>query len=340
MPKLTITEIAKLSNVSPSAVSIVLNNKKGVSDETRRRITEIIEKYQYTPNPNSRRLIFNKTNNISILFRRNISPLEHFFYSEVSTAILHECESLGYNLLFTSVRIENDTVILPNVIKSYDVDGIIFYGDMDYLIINSIKKFDIPYIVVDSHLSNDDTISVSADYAEATYTAVKHLIDLGHTKISYIGNNLLSQYSSQTFSGFKKAVNEKNIIIPLNWIQIDAHDEKTANKCMENILLSSSQMPSAVFCCADIYAIGAIKYIKELGLKIPDDISVVSVDDIILSQYIEPPLTTVKIDKVEMGRLAMNLLIKKIEKETVESLILKSDNLVIRKSTRKLTDKL
>lgn len=335
MPKLTITEIAKLAKVSPSAVSIVLNNKKGVSEETRATVTAIIEKYQYTPNPNSRRLVFNKTNNIAVLFKKNISPLEHFFYSEVNNAILHECEILGYNLLFASVRIENDNVILPNVIKSYDVDGIIFYGDMDSIIINSIKKFDIPFIIVDSHLSSSDTISVSADYKEATYTAVKHLISLGHTDIAYIGNNSIPQYSTQTFSGFKKAVEEKKIPIPLNWIQIDAQDEKSANACMGKILSSNPHIPTAVFCCADIYAIGAIKCIKELGFKIPDDISVVSIDDIILSQYIEPPLTTVKIDKVEMGRLAMNLLIKIIEKETVESIILKSNNLIIRNSTKK-----
>jgi DNA-binding LacI/PurR family transcriptional regulator len=105
---------------------------------------------------------------------------------------------------------------------------------------------------------------------------------------------------------------------------------------MKNILSSNSNIPTAVFCCADIYAIGAIKCIKESGFKIPDDISVVSIDDIILAQYIEPPLTTVKIDKVEMGRLAMNLLIKIIEKESVESIILKSNQLIVRNTTKAL----
>ena len=333
MPRLTITEIAKLAKVSPAAVSIVLNNKKGVSDETRQKITEIVERLQYTPNPNSRRLILNKTNNIAVLFKKNISPLEHFFHSEVNNAILHECEALGYNLLFTSARVENDNVILSNVIKAYDVDGIIFYGDMDSLIINSIKKYEIPYIIVDSHAPNSDSISVSADYEEATHTSVTHLLDLGHTDIAYIGNNSLQNYSLQTFSGFKKCMEEKGISIPMNWVQIDANDELSAYNCMKNILVHPKK-PTAVFCCADIYAIGAMKCIREMGFKVPEDISVASVDDIILSQYVEPPLTTVKIDKVEMGRIAMHLLIKKIEKEQVESLVLKSDSLVIRSSTR------
>jgi DNA-binding LacI/PurR family transcriptional regulator len=335
MPRLTITEIAKMAEVSPAAVSIVLNNKKGVSDETRRKVTEIVERLQYTPNPNSRRLLLNKTNNIAVLFKKNISPLEHFFHSEINNAILHECEALGYNLLFTSASVENDNVILSNVIKAYDVDGIIFYGDMDSLVINSIKKYEIPYIIVDSHSPNTDSISVSADYEEATRTAVKHLIELGHTDIAYIGNNSLQHYSVQTFNGFKKCMEEKCISIPMNWVQIDAHDEASSYDCMKNIL-TGNKIPTAVFCCADIYAIGAVKCIKENGFKIPDDISVASVDDIILSQYIEPPLTTVKIDKVEMAKIAMHLLIKKIEKENVESLVLKSDNLIIRSSTKPL----
>lgn len=336
MPKLTITEIAKLANVSPAAVSIVLNNKKGVSDETRKKISEIVEKLQYTPNPNSRRLLFNKTNNIAVLFKRNISPLEHIFHSELNRVILHECESLGYNLLFTSAAIENDKVILPNVIKSYDVDGIIFYGDVDILILNSIKKFNIPYITVDSHIISPDILSVYADYSQAAYTATCYLISQGHIDIAFIGNSLLAQYNAQIFTGFKRAIEEARISIPMNWIQFDANDEATSFNSMESILLYGKH-PTAVFCSADIYAIGAMKAIKAHNLKIPDNISIIGIDDIILSQYIEPSLTTVKIDKEEMGRIAIDILIKKIEKINVRSQSVSSNNLIIRSSVKKIT---
>lgn len=336
MPKLTITEIAKIANVSPSAVSIVLNNRKGVSEETRKKVSEIVENLQYTPNPNSRRLLFNKTNNIAVLFKRNISPLEHLFHSELNRIILHECESLGYNLLFTSTTIENDTVILPNVIKSYDADGIIFYGDIDAQIISSIKKFDIPYIIVDSHIVVPDILSVYADYSEAAYTATCYLINQGHSEIAFIGNNFLAQYNAQIFAGFKKAVENSKISIPMNWIQLDANDEASSFNCMENILLYDKH-PTAVFCSADVYAIGAMKAIKTYNFKIPDDISIIGVDDIILSRYIEPSLTTVKIDKEEMGRIAIDLLIKRIDKISVKSQAVSSDNLIIRSSVKKIT---
>lgn len=338
MAKLTIKEIAKIAGVSPSAVSIVLNNRSGVSEETRQKVLEIVEKLQYTPNPSSRRLLFNKTNNIAVLFEKNASPLEHFFHSELNRVILHECESLGYNLIFTSITIKGENVLLPNVIKSYDADGVIFYGDVDPIIINSIKRFNIPFIIVDSHSVNPEILSVSADYAEASYTATKHLIDLGHRDIAYIGSSFSPHFSSQTFSGFKKVIEENKISLPINWIQIDANDEESAYNCMKNIL-SYDKLPTAVFCSADIYAINAMKCIKEHGLKIPDDISVVGIDDIILSRYVDPPLTTVKIDKEQMGKIAIDLLIKKIEKADVTNKSVLSNKLVIRSSTREYSSK-
>lgn len=335
MPKLTIKEIAKIARVSPSAVSIVLNNRPGVSDETRQKISEIVEKLQYTPNPNSRRLLFNKTNNIAVLLKKDISPFENLFFSELNMVIVHECECLGYNLIFTSVTADRNNIILPNVIKSYDVDGVIFYGDMDPLVINGIKKFDIPYIVVDAHFTASYFLSVYADYMEAAYTATNYLINLGHRKIAYIGNNFLANYNTQTFSGFKRAIEEHKIEIPINWIQFNSYDEEAAYQCMKSILTYEA-LPSAVFCSADIYAIGAMKCIKKHGLKIPDDISIIGIDDIILSRYVEPPLTTVKIDKEEMGKIAVNLLIKKIENkdQSIENQSVSSNNLIIRDSTK------
>jgi LacI family transcriptional regulator len=332
MSKLTIKEIAKIAGVSPSAVSIVINNKKGVSESTRKKVSEIIEKLQYAPNPNSRRLLLKKTNNIAILFEKDLSPMEHLFYSELNRVILHECETLGYNLIFTSITVEEGNVVLPNVIKAYDVDGIILYGDVDKVVLNGLKKFDIPYIVVDNHLADPDTLSISADYEKAAYTATRHLISLGHKDIAYLGNSSLPNFNLQTFSGFKRALEECRIILPISWIQMSASSEDSAYDCMEAIL-AYDQFPSAVFCSADIYAIGAMRSIKSHGLKIPSDISIVAIDDIILSRYVDPPLTTVRIDKVEMGKMAMGMLVKKMEKKYAESRTVKSDQLIIRGST-------
>lgn len=332
MSKLTIKEIAKIAGVSPSAVSIVINGKKGVGEDTRKKVSAIIQNLQYTPNPNSRRLLFNKTNNIAILFMKNISPMEHFFYSELNREILYQCEALGYNLIFTSIAVEKDDAIFPNVIKSYDVDGIMMYGDVNELVLNGIKKFEIPYIIIDDHLADPKELSIRADYEKAAYTAVRHLIASGHRDIAYLGSSELTRFNIQTFSGFKKATEESRISIPISWIQMDAGNEDLAFMRTEEILMGED-IPSAVFCAADIYAIGAMKAIKRKGSRIPEDISVIGIDDIILSRYVEPALTTVRIDKAEMGRLATEMLIRKIEKKETENITITSDDLIIREST-------
>lgn len=333
MAKMTIKEVAQLANVSISAVSFVLNNKKGVSPETREKVQNIIKQVGYTPNPNSRRLIFNKTNNIVVLFKKSIAPLENYFYTEINNVILHECETRGYNLIFASMDIINNEIEFPNVIKSYDVDGIIFYGDVDILVLNGLEKYAIPYIVIDSHTPDAQFLSVTADYGAAAYTAMNHLVELGHRNIAYICNSLFTNLSAQTFTGYKKAIEEHDLTTNMQWIQIDANDEGSAYHCMKNIL-ASHPLPTAVFCSSDIYAIAAIRCIKECGLKVPEDISVISIDDIIISRYTDPMLTTVKIDKIQMGRIAMDLLIKKIQEEPVKSCMLETGKLILRNSTK------
>jgi len=335
MAKMTIKEVARLANVSISAVSFVLNNKKGVSQETREKVQQIIEQVGYTPNPNSRRLIFNKTNNIVVLFKKNIATLENYFYTEINNVILHECETRGYNLIFASMEILNNEIEFPNVIKSYDVDGIIFYGDIDPLVQNGLTKYAIPYIVVDSHTPDAKMLTVTADYASAAYIAMIHLIKLGHRSIAYICNSLFTNLSAQTFNGYKKAIEEYNLATNMQWIQLDAQDEDSAYHCMKNIL-GSHPLPTAVFCSSDIYAIAAMRCIKESGLKVPDDISIISIDDIIISRYTDPMLTTVKIDKVQMAHIAMDLLIKKIQEEPVKSVAMESGSLIIRNSTKSI----
>jgi LacI family transcriptional regulator len=337
MEKLTIKDIAKLAGVSPSSVSIVINGKKGVSDKTRAKVLGIIEKMQYTPNPSSRRLVLNKTNNIAVLFNKDTHPLNHLFHSELNSIIVSECESRGYNLVFTSAAINNDIVQLPNVIRSHDVDGVIFYGDPDPLIENALKQHELPYISVDSHLTSEDKLSVRADYETAAYVAVKYLVELGHTKIAFIGNHALQYHYAQTFSGFTKVLDEQDIKIPVNWIQFRAYNEEAATMCMDEILHGSLK-PTAVFCSADIYAIGAMKSIKKHNLKIPQDISIIGIDDILLCQYVSPTLTTIKIDKHKMGKVAVDLIIDRIENHNTESRVLVASTLVVRESTPALSN--
>jgi DNA-binding LacI/PurR family transcriptional regulator len=336
LKRLTIKDIAKMAGVSPSAVSLVMNNKEGVGDETRRTVNEIIERMEFKPNLNSRRLAFRKSFNINLVIRQNSSPFSDLFYFEVARGVLECSKRFSYNVVFTDIPVIDNIYSLPDAILMNDSDGIIFLQDTPRTILMEIEKARIPYVVIDAHTVDDTYTSVNVDCELSAYIATRHLIDNGHEAIAFIGSSYLPEYYIQAFTGYKRAMKNVNIPIPSNWIQIDARDEITAFECMNKILEGASR-PTAVFCAGDIFAVGAVNAVKAYGLFVPQDISFVGIDDIILSRYIEPPLTTVTIDKVKMGTVAMELLVKKIKGESVRSIVVESDNLVIRKSVAKIS---
>jgi len=335
MEKVTIREIARIAEVSPTAVSFVINDKPGVSEQTRKRVKEVIRMMNFTPSVNSRRLFFKKSYNISIVIRQTSSPFDNLFYFEIARGLLTRSKNYGYNIVFTDVSIENGRIMLPDIIMQNDTDGIIFLQDTETAILKEIDKENIPYVVVDAHSTPEGITVVAADYELSSYTAVMHLITNGHRDIAFIGSSFIPEFHMQAFGGYKRALDEINASIPSSWIQTNAVDEVTSYNCMEKII-KSGHIPTAVFCSGDIFAIGAMKCIKDRGLGVPKDVSFTSIDDILLSRYFETKLTTIRIDMPAMGEIAMDLIIKKINGEPAESMIVESDNLVIRDSVRKI----
>ncbi len=336
MKKLTIREIAKMAGVSPSAVSFVLNNKEGVSLKTREKIKEVIRRTNFTPDMNSRRLFFKKSFNITMATKQTSSPFSNLFYFEAAKGVLEKSKEFNYNVVFTEV---GDSPkwwqSLLSSINSNDTDGIIFFQDTDFALLKEIERLNVPYVVLDCHSKEKKFTYVNADSELASYVATSYLTQNGHKKIAFIGSCYLPEYYLQTFNGFKSAIDKLNTELPSAWIQNTATDEKDAYLCMQKIL-DSKALPTAVFCAGDIYAIGAIKCAKANGYKVPEDISFIGIDDILLSGYIEPALTTVRIEPVKMGALAMQLLMQKIGGEHPLGITVESDKLIIRDSVRQL----
>jgi LacI family transcriptional regulator len=310
---LTIKDIAELANVSASAVSFALNNKKGISAETRQRILKIVEENEYIPNQQARRLLTKRTNNIGILHEREHSPLSHWFLHEILSPAAKQCEELGFNLLFSPANGDRDNLI-PEIVRNREVDGIIILGETDPLVIEKLRETEFPLVLVDEHLRTPDVFAVEADYAQGALTAVDYLVTRGHRKIGYIGDSADSFYGSQTYRGYLNALEEARIKPEKGLIFHDARDgdEETALRCMERLL---SKTPTAVFCAADIYAIGAVKAIRKAGMTVPGDISVIGMDNLVLGKYVDPELTTIDFRKEEMGREAVNILIKLTQDE-------------------------
>lgn len=335
MSRITIREIAKMAGVSPAAVSFVINDRPGVSEETRVKVRSIIERTGFTPNMNSRRLVYKRSFNIALVMNNERTPFEDLFYVSITRGLLRKSKEYGYNIVFTEMDVVNNEVHMPELIRSHDTDGIIFLQGSDMGVLRATDRLDIPYVVVDAHEKDVPYTGIYVDYELSAYTSTSYLIQNGHRQIAFISKGSIPLFYIQTFKGFCRALDNHGISIPPDWIQITANDEASAYECMKSIM-NGKKLPTAVFCSIDSFAIGGMRCVRDMGYSVPDDISFTGIDNIFLSEYFKPGLTTINIDKEQLGELAMDMIVKKIEGENVESVWVTSDELIIRDSVKKL----
>lgn len=331
--KLTIKEIAEMAGVSPTAVSFVINDKKGVSDDTRKKILKIIEETNFMPNENSRRLFFKRSFMIGIIYSNITSPFENVYFMELARGIISRGRELGYNVLFWE-KDENENKI-PEIIARNDIDGIIFLQDADLKLISELNQMDIPFVIADAIEAEKEVSVVKTDYYTATYRAMQYLIEMGHNDIALVSRESNPGYYLQCFSAYKDVLEEHKMPMNFSWVQGGATNEETAYFCAEKIM-STDNKPDAIFCSADIYAIGVIKYMKDIGIKVPEQVSVMAVDNILISSYIDPGITSVDIDKNGIGVAAMDMIYKKINGEKIENSIFEPGEVIVRDSVLKI----
>lgn len=337
MNKITIRDIAKMANVSISAVSIVLNERPGVSPETRQKIKQIVENTGFVQNPNSRKLLFDKTGNIAVLFPSDMSNLENMFYLQLNNALLPECSSNNYNLLYCTYNLQSDK-ILPNTILKKDADGIIFLGDTPNEVIETVKKMNIPFVITDSYINGESTPTVYTDYEECAYKATSFLIDNGHKNIEYLGS-INESYNDKVYSGYVRALKEHNLPYQSQNIILCDKNYKIAYYEGAKFLKNKHKNTTALLCCDDILAFGIIKYLKEQNIDIPNQLSIMSIGNLMISPYTDPSITTININVSDLAKESIKLLIKQINNNSYSFEHIKTtvNEIVIRKSVKKIS---
>ena len=314
----TIYEIAKKAGVSPTTVSKVINNYPDVSEKTRSKIKKILNDENFYPNSQAQTLITKKTWTLGIVYYENLGfGLNHPFFANVIESFKRQADKYGYSLLFGSINniLRNNTFL--EYFKHKNVDGIavICTADNDEEISEMIDS-DFPIVLVDKY--SNKTASVGSNHFEGSRIAVKYLHELGHTRIAHIpGSDDENNWpSSERKSGYKKAMEELGLKINARYIASSGnYDVKGGYNSMKE-LLSLERRPTAVFVASDKMAIGAIDAIKDAGLRVPEDISIIGFDDIELAQYVTPKLTTIKQDGELIGKTAIDLLVKEIDSKT------------------------
>ena len=330
--KLTIRELAKLAGVSPATVSLAINKKAGVNAATRKRVLEIAEQNDYFPGTSIRGTA-GRTSNIAVVLHRFPSKVSEVFQTELNQSVIDACEKEAYNAVFTSIRNAKGTPSLPGILEARDVDGIISIGDTDDYTFDLLRSTGLPLVMLDSSNYREDLPSVYVNYQQSAYAATNYLIGLGHRDIAFIGNEQQHQFNMRVFSGFQNAMQESLQLISVNRIQMNVFDEASCDTSMETLFASGQEYPTALFCATDLHAIYALNYLIHRKIEVPREVSIIGVDDLILSKFVYPPLTTIRVNRVEIGRLGVELLLKKIGGQEINCVVLNSNELIIRGTT-------
>jgi LacI family transcriptional regulator len=304
---ITIKDLAKIANVSQSTISKALNNRPDVGEDTRKRILDIANKYEFTPHAFGKGLKNQSTGNLGVIFYRDLYPLSvNPFYSRVLEGIEAETAINNKNLLLQFVT-EQHKVSLPKMVRERQVDGMIFIGSLRKEYLDLILEKNVAVVFIDPKYSMDCCSQVLIDNEHGAFQATQYLVNYGHRRVGFISGNLDRLSFVQRFKGYKKALKYHNIPFDEDLVQSGGL-EKGYDHMQK--LLQSKNRPTAVFAANDINAIYAYKAIKDAKLKIPDDISLVGFDDIEMAKMSSPPLSTVRVYKEEMGSIAVRILLQ------------------------------
>jgi len=335
--KITIDDIAKLAGVSISTVSLVINNKEGVAEETRQKVLDAIEKTNYEPNHMAQGLVTNTTKQINLIIS---SPEYKYLTHPKLYKIIHNISQIvnesDYFLSINIIKQQQERSFIKSQIRKKMVDAIILVGvrmSNDELV--EIGNYDLPIITIGRYFKEADIYSVICDDFKGGYLATKHLINKGHQVIGYIGQLSKISTPEERLRGYKTALQEENIDIYDRLIKSANFYRESGYNATEKMLEENKEI-TAIFCGNDLMAFGAIDLILEKGFSVPEDISIIGFDNIeCFDQKI--PLTTIQQPMGRMGEIAgqktVDLLnsfdnISKISKVDVELIERKSTSVI------------
>jgi LacI family transcriptional regulator len=327
----TIHDVARKAGVSSTTVSHVLNNTRFVSEELRNRVLESVNEVGYRPNILARSLRSGETKTIGLIVPDNSNP----FFAEIARHIEDVGFERGYSLILcNSDNSQKKQSTYVDVLLSKRVDGIILIsaGEKEDDL-SGLFETGIPVVIADREIPEMFADIVLVDNEAGGYIATKYLIDLGHRRIACVTGPSKVSPSAHRVSGYKRALDEAGLMLDPALI-VPGDFSLQSGEVALNELLALKQPPSAVFVCNDLMAIGAIRAAFDHGLRIPDDLSIIGFDDILLAPATFPALTTIAQPKLEIARTTTELLIQRMqEREAGErKRVLLTPQLVIRES--------
>ncbi|MDD3129352.1 MAG: LacI family DNA-binding transcriptional regulator [Candidatus Izemoplasmatales bacterium] len=309
MKKVSMSEIAKELGISKVSVSKALGDKDGVSEELREKIKHTAQNMGYRINNSARSLKTDRQYNIGILIGEKFVMDNEAYYFSVCGEITKKLDAYGTSGIMEIISFENEKdKILPRVYNEKKVDGIIVLGQLSNEYLTVLEQMTIPMIYFDFYRQASKIDSIVADNFCLGYQLTDLLIERGHKEIAYVGSINATSSIQDRYLGYYKALIENNLKLNFDYI-IDDRDE--CGKLLEELELPKN-MPTAFVCNCDRVAFTLITKLKSLGIKIPEDVSVVGFDNSLFSTIADPKITTVDNNIEKMVSTAVKVISKKI----------------------------
>lgn len=327
---ITIKDVAKAANVSVATVSRVLNKKNNVSDEAAAAVNRAVSELGYAPNFLGRDLRKSETKRILAI----IASTEQSFYSEVLRGMQDAAYTEGYDILIATTRDDPDHEMhLLGMLFSKSVDGAVLLAPkLDAATISALaKKYHLAMCL--ERLDNCEILCVTIDNERAGYDATKYLLGKGRRRIGLITTQVRSQSSIDRENGYRRALTEAGIEIDDALIYYGGYDAETGTRGCE-MLMSSSNPPTAIFSISDTISIGAMTYAIQHGIAVGSDVLFIGFDNIAYSHMFIPRLSTVEQPCYLQGKTVIEKLIKNIKSDVLDnSTYMLPHSLILRAST-------
>lgn len=337
-------DLARKLGLSPSTISMVLNNKPGISDKTRQRILEAIAEtgFEFSKPQNNKNEITPMTICFLIFKRDSRVKIEDSqFFSKVIEGLENTANDSGYqvNISYISNQALEGVTPLLSAVRNGELSGLVILAtemtDSDVRMITAAST-DLPVLILDFY-TDEKIDSIYLDNVNGAMRATEYLINAGHTEIGFLNSTFWIHNMQKRFEGYRTALAKHGLTFreefyfKLNPTIDDGRID------MLNHLKVTRRLPSAFIASNDIVAIAASSAIQDFGLKIPEDISIIGFDDISICSILRPPLSTIRIQKERLGQIAIKRIISRIKKNIPERITLRlSSDLIIRDSVRSL----
>src|SRR5919204_755018 len=316
--QITIRELARLSGVSIGTVSRALNGYPDVGPDTRERILLLAEELDYTPSASARTLVTQRSHVIGVFLEtgRNHPHLQHPFFHEVLAGIKERLGAAGYDLLLFASEHPGNGFGPHSYLKRcrhHHVDGTILMGlTAEDVEVQRLGRSSLPCVSVDVELEGEHTSWVCSDSSQGARLAVKHLRDLGHKRIAHIAGPIETTPAADRLRGFQRSMQALGLSYFDELVVYGDYYYDSGREAMER-LLALDERPTAVFAASDMMAMGAMRAVQAAGLSVPEDVAVVGFDDIQVAAVAHPPVTTIRRGKAELGALAAETLLHRME---------------------------